>query len=227
MYLQCFTFRYADGSGGCDGCLNWEGVGARFAAVPDSKAHDDVGLTNNNGLEWTVVALEHVYTDPSFPRSAPSLNISLRDSGKSRADLWAFATMLAVEHGVETNNLICDGTYNNNPHVQCHEDIGTDRCHVNFPVPLQFKTGRRDCTEFGDEPYKATKHESHPNAMGNGQMTMDFFKNDFGFTGRDTVAIMGAHTMGRMIVHVSLFPYVWTSRGTFMFNNHYYRYQKN
>ena len=141
--------------------------------------------------------------------------------------MWAFATMMAVEHGVETNNLICDGTYNNNPQVQCHEDIGTDRCHVNYPVPLQFKTGRRDCTEFGDEPYKATKHESHPNAMGNGQMTMDFFKNDFGFTGRDTVAIMGAHTMGRMIVHVSLFPYVWTSRGTFMFNNHYYRYQKN
>ena len=26
-------FRYADGSGGCDGCLNWEGVGARFAPI--------------------------------------------------------------------------------------------------------------------------------------------------------------------------------------------------
>ena len=41
---------------------------------------------------------------------------------------------------------------------------------------IKFYTGRKDCTEFGDEPYKATKHESHPNAVGSGKMTADFFE---------------------------------------------------
>ncbi len=54
-------------------------------------------------------------------------------------------------------------------------------------------------------------------------MTVEFFKNDFGLTGRETVALLGAHTMGRLHFDVSLFRYVWTSRGTHMFNNHYYR----
>ena len=49
---------------------------------------------------------------------------------------------------------------------------------------IKFYTGRKDCTEFGDKPYKATKHESHPNAVGSGRMTAEFFENDFGFTGK-------------------------------------------
>ena len=34
-------------------------------------------------------------------------------------------------------------------------------------------------------------------AVGNGKMTVEFFKNDFGLTGRETVTLLGAHTMGR------------------------------
>ena len=34
-------------------------------------------------------------------------------------------------------------------------------------------------------------------AVGNGKMTVDFFKNDFGLTGRETITLLGAHTMGR------------------------------
>ena len=220
--LELFS-RYKDGSGGCDGCMNWEGVGVRFAN-PKKWEYQNVGKTNNNGLEWTVDVLEHVYTNPQFPKyMAPYLPVSLKDSGKSRADLWAFAALVAVEYGVETNNMVCDGTYNNNPQKQCHEDLGKESCKVDFHVKLTFKTGRKDCTEFGDKPYKATKEESHPNAVGNGKMTLDFFKNDFGFSGRETVAIFGAHTFGRMYFDHSLFRYTWTSQGTRMFNNHYYK----
>ena len=190
-----------------------------------SLSFPNVGKTNNNGLMYTVEVLEGIYTRAGFPTNqAPALNVSLQDSGKSRADLWAFATIVAVEYSVETNNMICEGTYNDNPRPQCNEDIGEDDCIVNFPSRIAFKTGRKDCTEVGDQPYKATKEESHPNAVGNGQMTLDFFREDFGFDGRETVAILGAHTLGRMHNNISLFKYVWTSRGEAMFNNHYYRY---
>ena len=150
--------------------------------------------------------------------------MSLKSSGKSRADLWALASITAVEFGIQTNNMVCDGTYNDNPHKQCHQGKGTNLCQVKLQRGLQFNTGRRDCVDFGDQPYKATKSEHHPNAVGNGKMTADYFQKDFGFTGRETVAILGAHTIGRLHVHNSLFRYVWTTRGTSMFNNHYYKY---
>ena len=70
----------------------------------------------------------------------------------------------------------------------------------------------------------ATKHERHPNQQGNGKMTVDFLKEEFGFSGRETVAIMGAHTFGRFHVEDSLYPYVWTSYGEALWNNDYYKY---
>ena len=69
----------------------------------------------------------------------------------------------------------------------------------------------------------ATKHEHHPNQQGNGKMTVDFMKEEFGFTGRETVAIMGAHTFGRFHVDESLYPYVWTAYGVALLNNDYYK----
>ena len=60
--------------------------------------------------------------------------------------------------------------------------------------------------------------------QGNGKMTADFFENDFGFTGRETVAILGAHTMGRLHYKISLFRYLWTGAlGQLSFNNDYYK----
>ena len=38
---------------------------------------------------------------------APGLWQSPKESGFSRADLWAFAGMVAVEHGIHLNNLAC------------------------------------------------------------------------------------------------------------------------
>ena len=80
--------RYADGNGGCDGCLSWSGVGYRFPEDTDAFKYkfryDDIKETNNNGLEYTVAVLEQVYTDPNFPPMSSTLPISLKKSGKSR-----------------------------------------------------------------------------------------------------------------------------------------------
>ena len=59
--------------------------------------------------------------------------------------------------------------------------------------------------------------------MTNGEGTVEFFTKNFSFTGREIVAIMGGHSLGRLNVEHTLLPYVWTSRGTEMFNNHYYK----
>ncbi len=48
--------------------------------------------SDNNGLLFTADLLEEIYTNPNFPFNIPyKLNVSMKDSGKSRADLWAFA----------------------------------------------------------------------------------------------------------------------------------------
>ena len=74
--------RYADGSGGCDGCLNWEGVGFRFDDSTGKFKYDNVIRTNNNGLGPTVELLEGLYTNASFPVNvAPPLNQSLQQTG--------------------------------------------------------------------------------------------------------------------------------------------------
>jgi len=44
-------------------------------------------------------------------------------------------------------------------------------------------------------------------------------KNNFAFSGRETVAIFGAHTCGAPHVWISLFPYTWTSSAANIFNN--------
>ena len=59
--------KYEDGSGGCDGCLNWHNMGFRH----DRKAefeYDPPTKGDNNGLRHTVEVLEELYTNPDFPK---------------------------------------------------------------------------------------------------------------------------------------------------------------
>ena len=53
--------KYEDGTGGCDGCLNWSGMGTRFDGGDNKRKYADVGLTDNNGLRHTVEVLEAIY----------------------------------------------------------------------------------------------------------------------------------------------------------------------
>ena len=49
--------------------------------------------------------------------------------------------------------------------------------------------------EFG---YKATKTEHHPSPVVNGRSTIEFFRDSFQMSGREVVALMGAHTFGEL-----------------------------
>jgi len=71
--------------------------------------------------------------------------------------------------------------------------------------------------------FKTQREELHPDPQANGPATVDFFKNNFNFSGRETVAILGAHTLGRLHVEHSLLRYVWKTRSAQLFNNGYYR----
>merc|ERR1712020_75794 len=73
------------------------------------------------------------------------------------------------------------------------------------------------------EQFKTDRPETHPNPEGNGDATLDFFRAQFDFSARETAAIMGAHTIGRMTMAHSLFKYTWTVRGGHIFNNAYYK----
>ena len=123
--------RYIDGTGGCDGCLNWEGVGKEYdESLVGQMLYDDIEFTNNNGLGPTVEVLEELYTNRLFPSISPYLNISLRESGKSRADLWALAAISGVEFGIENNNEVCRDRYFDRIHRQCHHEQGMSTCEV-------------------------------------------------------------------------------------------------
>lgn len=53
---------YTDGSGGCDGCLNWEDVGFRFEGRVEERNYEDhERKPSNNGLGIAVEFLESIY----------------------------------------------------------------------------------------------------------------------------------------------------------------------
>ena len=67
--------------------------------------------TDNNGLDQIAEKLELIYTTIDWPFLTPSLDVSLRQSGKSRADLWELAGLVALERTIERANRACDLDY--------------------------------------------------------------------------------------------------------------------
>merc|ERR1719239_445967 len=59
--------KYTDGTGGCDGCLNWEGVDADHAPEWNGKNETNVDSSDNNGLGPLVRELELVYWNTNYP----------------------------------------------------------------------------------------------------------------------------------------------------------------
>ena len=81
----------------------------------------------------------------------------------------------------------------------------------------EYRYGRRDCVTSNPIGYKADKPEVQPDPNGDGKSTQAFFKTNFNFNPQQTVAIMGAHTLGRLgrkdlfldILETGPFEYVW------------------
>merc|ERR1719401_229784 len=97
--------RYEDCTGGCDGCLNFEGMFSQHLGMKSEELAPET--TDNNNLAYTADGLELIFQDPTFPPGAPTLKRSLKKSGKSRADLWAFATLVAIERAFAHSDQLC------------------------------------------------------------------------------------------------------------------------
>ena len=145
----------------------------------------------------------------------------MQDKNMSRADLWAFASLVAVSHGVHNNNEGCRsdgcGTLRKNE---------TD-CEIEWPRIPNFKTGRSDCIadQDAEKPWYASRPEIHPDPHGNGPMTVDFFKQHFELNAQEAIAlVLGAHSFANFHSDISQFRYEWTRKQRWAFNNQMVRH---
>merc|ERR1719221_592280 len=156
------------------------------------------------------------------PEGTPSW--SLQSTGKSRADLWAFASLVALEHAIERQNWACDGDKTgpfNGPRM-CIQNPHEEGCKVLPNRPFVFKTGRKDCVTSLTPAFLSEDDEVDPDEHFNGTMPVRFMEEHFGFSAKETVAIMGAHTLGKFHQKKSGHKYVWTTDWAAL-NNQYFR----
>ena len=211
--------RYKDGSGGCDGCLNWKGMGFTYTTMqssdgngagyyPENKnrapihSYPPVQEGDNNKLDRLVFYLEKIYTDRKWPKGAPKLKKSLKESGKSRADFWQFAANVALERTIERANYACRHDYNSRQQIPLLEDEGKGleygiwKCNIKLTKPFKFQYGRADCVPHKKQkmrPYKATKNEAMPKVFASAEEILQGVKMVFGMTARDLIALTGVH----------------------------------
>jgi len=100
----------------------------------------------------------------------------------SRADFYILTAVTGLEEALEFNNANLTQTF------------GFFSFNQNFiePVDFNFKYGRCDCST---SPTTNTQRD-FPFGGFDYQQVMNFFKEEFGFSESETVAIMGAHTLG-------------------------------
>ena len=242
--------KYKDGTfgiDGCDGCLNPKYINYKLpnygTANGNVKGNPVVGETDNNNLLQTADVLEEIYTNKDWPvlENGKTLSKSMKDKGYSRADLWAFAAVVAVQHGIHQNNYAC------NPDIQktCSQNCGHIRrhegedCYIDWEIKkvkklLEFRTGRRDCTPDVDQkvkrwrPYFSDRAEIHPNFHANGSTILAFYEDNFGFNDKEAIALnAGAHSMGKFSPAASYLTYFWTKDQHLMLNNQVLRNLSN
>ena len=103
----------------------------------------------------------------------------------SRADFYALAAVVALEKATEKS---------------------MDKFHGRS----QLKFGRKDCSTTPDEDSK----NKFPSAMGNIDQTLSYFTREFGFNTRESVVLLGAHTLGRARMETSGFEGRWVRTST-------------
>jgi len=123
------------------------------------------------------------------------------DAVLTRADFWAYCSYFALNRAVTIANNNCDA----------------DDCAMP-DLGLVFQYGRTDCT---GAPY-STDDVGLPSPHLEYSDLVDFFFQEFGFSDTETIALMGAHTLGSMKEENSGFKGAWTTGETNWLNNNYY-----
>merc|ERR1719491_1693633 len=136
-----------------------------------------INATDNNGLGNAVYALELIYKTIDWPFQDATLETSLHQSGKSRADLWQLAGLVALERSLERANRACDLDFNARQQVTLLES--REACEIKITKPLKFLSGRSDC--MSDDPegrgYVTHKPEAQPRLFGDARHILDYGKD--------------------------------------------------
>ena len=142
--------------------------------------HDCVGgcdgcvdMTNpdNAGLEDAINALSSVVSNPQYT-----------EAGLSRADLWALAAITGANYAKPDTSFFFEPAYYGR--TNC-EDVG-------LPC-LDANNNEVSCTAT------TGPHRDLPSADLDTEDVLDFFNDNFDFTDDETVALMGAHSIGRAL----------------------------
>merc|ERR1712066_742836 len=211
---------YADGSGGCDGCLNFNHMDSVIPNPNDKKdmyRFSPINETDNQGLDQIAAKLELIYTTVDWPFQAPSLEVSLHQSGKSRADLWQLAGLVALERALERANRACDLDFHARQQVTLLE--GRDKCEIKLTKPLKFLTGRSDCVTDESPSYITTKAEIQPLLFGDSKHVIDFGLTEFGMDAEHWTALQAIHGA----VHVAKIGLKYTWFGPGYISNMYFK----
>ena len=174
---------------------------------------------------------EKIYLEKDFPDMTGFYDKSLPDSPKnlgiSRADLWAFTGLVALDEYMMHSKTVCNHL---NYNMTCGDE--STPCYTKLPWSYTrlFKYGRSDCQPADHatekQGYLASQVEAHPHLGFNGEMTVNYFKDKFKMNGKQALALMGVHTVGRFNPLTSKNDYSWVrdfSERPRLFNNEYFK----
>ena len=115
-----------------------------------------------------------MFLEKDFPKAndVPELSDSPKNLGISRADLWHFAGLIALDRAQERTHSLCSTQKQN---LTCSD---FSPCFSSFPLYLTrslFKTGRTDCiphpAALPEHGFRSTGLENEPDKNGNGKQT--------------------------------------------------------
>jgi catalase (peroxidase I) len=129
-------------------------------------------------------------------------NTSFNSTGMSRADFIALAGVIGIRQGSLEQDCMA---------LSLPPD-----CEKPTPT-LSIKYGRKDCPT---SPVAIANHD-FPNPHGNLTHVLTFFRDEFNMTTRQTVAIIGAHSLGAAGIQQSGFRGPWAPPTT-RFNHQFY-----
>ena len=151
------------------------------------------------------------------------MNASLKQLGKSRADLWQFGGLIALERALERANRACDLDYWARQQVTLLE--GREACEFKIHSFLKFKSGRADCVSEDKDGsgFKASKEELQPRMMGDARHTTDYFMEQFNMDPEHSQALQAVHGA----VHQAEVGTKYTWFGPGYISNMYYKWIAN